>query len=171
MPPPSPQNGSPAFAGSSPAPVYYLTGAPSISNSPDFLSILPNGDRIFSFMHFEETPGELAMMELTRNDANGALSIVDSDRVNWAKWKGLWNPCAGSVSPWNTHIGSEEYEPDAKALIEATSLKDTYDNTSLYVLNSDTYGKVVSFMRYFGFSRDTLTLEDVKVRFILVVEV
>ena len=23
-------------------------------------------------------------------------------------------PCAGSVSPWNTHIGGEEYEPDAK---------------------------------------------------------
>ena len=29
-------------------------------------------------------------------------------------WGGLWTPCAGSVTPWNTHIGSEEYEPDGK---------------------------------------------------------
>ena len=25
---------------------------------------------------------------------------------------GMWNPCAGMVTPWNTHLGSEEYEPD-----------------------------------------------------------
>lgn len=164
MPPPSPENGSPAFAGSSPPPVFYLTGSPSISNNPDFLSILPISNRIFSFLHFEEAPGELALLELTRDPGNGTLSIASSDRVNWAKWRGLWVPCAGSVSPWNTHIGSEEYEPDARALSEATSLADTYDNSSLYVLNSETYGRVVSFMRYFGFERETLTLADVKVR-------
>ena len=27
---------------------------------------------------------------------------------------GVWVPCAGSVTPWETHIGSEEYEPDAR---------------------------------------------------------
>ena len=30
----------------------------------------------------------------------------------FADW-GLWVPCAGSVTPWGTHLGSEEYEPDA----------------------------------------------------------
>ena len=33
---------------------------------------------------------------------------------------GVWVPCAGSVTPWQTHLGSEEYEPDAKAFYEAT---------------------------------------------------
>ena len=27
----------------------------------------------------------------------------------------MWTPCAGSVTPWQTHLGSEEYPPDAKA--------------------------------------------------------
>jgi uncharacterized protein len=27
----------------------------------------------------------------------------------------VWTPCAGSVTPWQTHLGSEEYPPDAKA--------------------------------------------------------
>jgi hypothetical protein len=54
------------------------------------------------------------------------------------------------------------YEPDARAIEEATSIADVYDPTSLYVLNSDTWGQVVRFMRYFGFSRDTLTIEDVR---------
>jgi secreted PhoX family phosphatase len=26
----------------------------------------------------------------------------------------VWVPCAGSVTPWQTHLGSEEYPPDAK---------------------------------------------------------
>ena len=37
-----------------------------------------------------------------------------SRHVDWSHANGLWIPCAGSVSPWNTHIGGEEYEPDAK---------------------------------------------------------
>lgn len=27
-------------------------------------------------------------------------------------------PCAGSVTPWKTHLGGEEYEPDARALAD-----------------------------------------------------
>ena len=35
--------------------------------------------------------------------------------MDWSSYGGLWNPCAGSVTPWQTHFGSEEYEPDARA--------------------------------------------------------
>lgn len=34
--------------------------------------------------------------------------------VNWASSGGLWVPCAGQTSPWQTHLGSEEYPPDAR---------------------------------------------------------
>ena len=32
---------------------------------------------------------------------------------------GVWVPCAGSVTPWETHIGSEEYEPDARTFYKS----------------------------------------------------
>ncbi len=35
--------------------------------------------------------------------------------IDFSAFGGIWTPCAGSLSPWNTHLGSEEYEPDAKA--------------------------------------------------------
>jgi hypothetical protein len=33
--------------------------------------------------------------------------------VDTAPAKGLWITCGASLSPWNTHLSSEEYEPDA----------------------------------------------------------
>lgn len=42
--------------------------------------------------------------------------------VDFSNQDGLWVPCAGSVTPWQTHIGSEEYPPDAKQFFEETGL-------------------------------------------------
>lgn len=42
----------------------------------------------------------------------GLLSVTNFDKLNFAGQKGLWIPCAASKSPWNTFIGSEEYEAD-----------------------------------------------------------
>lgn len=36
--------------------------------------------------------------------------------IDWSEYGGVWVPCAGSVTPWQTHFGSEEYEPDARML-------------------------------------------------------
>ncbi len=47
--------------------------------------------------------------------------------VDFSKLGGLWVPCAGSVTPWGTHLGSEEYEPDARTIEEAASLKEIGD--------------------------------------------
>lgn len=46
-------------------------------------------------------------------------------------WGGLWTPCAGSVTPWNTHIGSEEYEPDGEHPKEQFCLHIHMQNTFL----------------------------------------
>jgi hypothetical protein len=43
------------------------------------------------------------------------LPILFGRAMDWSKYGGLWTPCAGSVTPWQTHFGSEEYEPDARA--------------------------------------------------------
>jgi hypothetical protein len=38
--------------------------------------------------------------------------------VDWSEYGGVWIPCAGSVTPWKSHLGSEEYEPDARVLAD-----------------------------------------------------
>jgi hypothetical protein len=40
---------------------------------------------------------------------------MDFSHVN-----GGWVHCAGSVTPWGTHVGSEEYEPDAQKWRDGT---------------------------------------------------
>ena len=39
---------------------------------------------------------------------------MDANKVDFSDVDGLWVPCNGSLTPWNTHLGSEEYEPDAR---------------------------------------------------------
>ena len=55
-------------------------------------------------------------MELKQDKETCKLSVISQTPTNWSDWGGLWTPCAGSVSPWNTHLGSEEYEPNGEHL-------------------------------------------------------
>jgi len=43
------------------------------------------------------------------------MQVKRTRPLDFSAHGGLWVPCAGSVTPWETHLGSEEYEPDAKA--------------------------------------------------------
>jgi len=86
----------------------------ALCNEQDFNSILTVEGQPFLVSHFECTPGAMTVSPLDIAD-DGTLSIRRSIPVDWASVGGLWNPCAGQLSPWNTHLGSEEYEPDARA--------------------------------------------------------
>jgi hypothetical protein len=58
---------------------------------------------------------------------------------------GIWIPCAGSVTSWNTHLGSEEYEPDAKNLAANV----TYEEFA--VMDEGFSAKDITlYLRYFG---------------------
>lgn len=67
---------------------------------------------------YGEIPNTMKLSSIDQNKANGQLSVVDLKNVDMGAVNGLWIPCAGSLSPWNTHLGSEEYEPDARAFEE-----------------------------------------------------
>jgi len=67
------------------------------------------------------------------------LQFVRSKPLDFTADKGLWTPCAGSVTPWETHLGSEEYEPDAHCYAD--------DNCAW---NSWPMNKVRPFLRFFG---------------------
>jgi len=82
--------------------------------------------RIFAVVQFEYTtrdvggasmygqlPSPIAVLTLDQDKRTGKLSLVSYHNVDTSGVKGLWITCGASRSPWNTHLSSEEYEPDA----------------------------------------------------------
>lgn len=87
-----------------------LLGQPC--HDQDFNSLLSAHGQPFLISHFECTPGSAYVSRLAQG-ASGELSVLDTAPVDWSGWGGLWFPCAGQVTSWGTHLGSEEYEPNA----------------------------------------------------------
>jgi secreted PhoX family phosphatase len=68
--------------------------------------------------------GELAAgigVSLLDQQADGALKMVSYSNVDASGVNGLWMTCAATLSPWNTHLSSEEYEPDAHSIGSKTA--------------------------------------------------
>jgi len=58
-------------------------------------------------------PSPIAILTLDQNQTTGHLELKKYFNVHTAPVHGLWITCGASMSPWNTHLSSEEYEPDA----------------------------------------------------------
>ncbi len=108
------------------------------SDCPDGYSLLSldaagvagvKGNTVFAVVQFEYTsrdtkgdkmygrlPSPIAVLTLDQDPGTGALRLVKYHTVDSAKAHGLWITCGASLSPWNTHLSSEEYEPDAPAV-------------------------------------------------------
>ena len=130
-------------------------GSSFVSSDNDFSSLLNLGDRLFNVTHFESRPGAMYLTELAQDPSTGALTPLSTRNIDFSAWGGLWVPCAGSVTPWNTHLGSEEYPPDARSVEEAETPNDI-----------DDYFKPM--VRYFGIVdpfADTVTLDDIRNNF------
>lgn len=87
------------------------------------------GKAVFAVVQFEYTtrnlagtgtygtlPSPIAVLTLDQDQTNGKLSLVKYHNVDTARANGLWITCGASLSPWGTHLWSEEYEPDAFAV-------------------------------------------------------
>jgi secreted PhoX family phosphatase len=105
------------------------------SDCPDGMSLIKldnptvegvKGNTVFAVVQFEyitedsqggdmygKLPAPIAVLTLDQDKSNGRLSLVKYSPVDTAPANGLWITCGASLSPWNTHISSEEYEPDA----------------------------------------------------------
>jgi secreted PhoX family phosphatase len=106
------------------------------SDSPDGTSLLtvPNanvagvkGNTVFAVVQFEYTtwaqdgktdmygklPSPIAVLTLDQDKTTGKLTLVKYHNVDTSGVNGLWITCGASLSPWGTHLSSEEYEPNA----------------------------------------------------------
>src|SRR3954470_3622095 len=63
---------------------------------------------------YGELPMAMNLTVLDQDPETGKLSAFKLSNVDFAATQGLWIPCNGSTTPWMTHLGSEEYEPDAR---------------------------------------------------------
>jgi len=111
-------------------PIKGTDGANYISNSNDFSSLLTGktDGKLYMVSHFEESPGAMYMTELNQDKTTGKMTPVQTKNIDYSSFGGGWVHCAGSVTPWGTHLGSEEYEPDARKVDATTGALASYDN-------------------------------------------
>lgn len=108
------------------------------SDAPDGMSLLKlanakvpgvKGNALFAVVQFEYTsqdqkgtdtygalPSPIAVLTLDQDPKTGKLSLVKYHNIDMSKVHGLWITCGASLTPWGTHLSSEEYEPDAQFL-------------------------------------------------------
>ncbi|WP_223067543.1 alkaline phosphatase PhoX [Paenibacillus caui] len=110
---------------------------PFVSDSPDANSLFQvpgmsptglSGNALSLVTHYEYitannagksaygiVPASMSLTKLDQNKKTGELTPTELNKIDFSGVAGLWIPCNGSLSPWNTHLGSEEYEADARA--------------------------------------------------------
>ena len=124
---------------------HYFSDAP---NGTSLLTVANptvtglKGKAVFAVVQFEYTtwaqdgktdmygklPSPIAVLTLDQDQATGKLSLVKYHNVDTSKVHGLWITCGASISPWGTHLSSEEYEPDAFAARSANFMDDFSKN-------------------------------------------
>ena len=81
--------------------------------------------------YWSKLPATMGLSKIEQDKRTGSLEVVDYDHISFADVKGGWIHCAASLSPWNTHLGSEEYEPDAKTREGIPAASGTNDTTDI----------------------------------------
>lgn len=154
---------------------------PLISDAPDANSLLKvdgaaatglGGNPLFLLTHYEYQtadnsgtsrygllPMTMSLATLDQNKTDGSLRVAKMKKIDFSAVGGLWIPCAGSLSPWNTHLGSEEYEPDARA-VEAAGLYGATGQEILTAMNLYYYNLLTPSPYNYGISPEVTILAD-----------
>lgn len=121
--------GTPIDVKGNPIVDHSVAGNPPyfVSDAPDSNSLLnPIKGKLYMVTHYEYqtidasgksaygvVPASMSLTRLSQDEKTGKLKPEKVTKIDFSSVNGLWIPCNGSLSPWNTHLGSEEYEPDA----------------------------------------------------------
>lgn len=124
------------------------------SDAPDGMSMMTlasptvpgvKGNTVFAVVQFEYLsanqlgvsmygllPSPLAVLTLDQDKTTGELTLVKYSTVDTSPAYGIWIPCASSLSPWGTHLSSEEYEVN------------TNDLSNSFIQTFSTYNKLTA---------------------------
>lgn len=114
-------------------PIFAEDGSLRISNLSDFSSLIQaDRNQLYMVSHFEDRPAAMYLTELKQTES-GDLIPERTRPLDFSHVNGGWVHCAGSVTPWGSHLGSEEYPPNALKRDSLTgSIDDFYDAMGAY---------------------------------------
>jgi uncharacterized protein len=104
-----------------------------VSDAPDSNSFITIGGKSYIISHYEYDsmnnagksisglPASMTLTQVDQNKKTGELTVNNAKKIDFKNVNGLWTPCNGSTTDWGTHLGSEEYEPDARSFEDPTS--------------------------------------------------
>jgi hypothetical protein len=99
-------------------------GKPLVTNAHDNTSLHQIGDKFFMVNSTESIPAAMFVTSLSQDAATGALTATATRSLDMRPVDGFWYSCAGTKSPWGTHLASEEFPPDARITYGSTSWAD-----------------------------------------------
>ena len=81
----------------------------------EYRELPPNYPAVTTYdSYWSRLPATMGLSRLDQDKRSGALRVTAYEGIDFSGVKGGWIHCASSLTPWNTHLSSEEYEPDAK---------------------------------------------------------
>lgn len=128
-------------------------GSARISDDNDHSTLIDMYGKVFMVSQFESRPATFYITELNQDSTSGKLTPIATKPVDFSALGGGWVHCAGIRTPWKSHLGSEEYEPDARLIDTATGVKgnacevNSTDCTAGYKGNDSYYAAMAD---YFG---------------------
>ncbi|GIK65499.1 MAG: hypothetical protein BroJett018_32930 [Chloroflexota bacterium] len=107
--------------------INTVSGEPIlVSNSPDGLMWLPTdetGTSATLYFNYEGAPGGVGRVTVTQT--TDGWEVTEGHMVDFSSVRGTWLNCGSSVTPWNTGLTAEEYEPIASDFANVGGM-DTY---------------------------------------------
>ena len=118
----------------------------------EYKELPPNSPGVLQSSHWSRLPAVIGVAKLDQDKRTGRLDVMDYGPVDFSKVGGGWIHCGSTPSPWNTHVSSEEYEPDAR--VREIRLNDAAIDTNAEVnaikaKGSDDATDIDSFSHYY----------------------
>jgi secreted PhoX family phosphatase len=135
-------------------------GKPLVAETPDANSLLNIDGNLWLVTHYEydwilsdgvqasktvgwysRAPMSMTLSGISQDKGTGKLNVASQKPIDFSAVNGLWIPCFGSQTPWNTHLGSEEdydmiYNPLTKDYTKTSA--GVKAMTELYFKNTQT---------------------------------
>ena len=105
---------------------------------------LPPSDGVSTGSYWSRLPAQTGVALLDQSPSTGLLVAKTYQNVNFSSVNGGWIHCGSTLSAWNTHIGSEEYEPDAKVRGGGVKAAGSDDATDIGSFSSYYFGNATT---------------------------
>lgn len=133
---------------------FENNGSIAVSHTPDWTTLIKVGSKYYFVSQFEyPSPSGIWVGEMEQDKSSGKLSVKAIQAVDTKPIGGTINLCAGSLTTWNTHLGGEEDDPDARVWESYTTIANFSSNSAF-----------VDMLAYFNLSSNPnkTSIEDFK---------